>query len=399
MQKHSKIAGTPHQPLGLKPFVALSAVVSIGVIIFYSLYSLIPVAQAQNPEKGSLFLGIMMTFVMGVQVFAPTLVRRYSLRIVLGGSTALMGVGALIIGTSSRTPFLLVGAIAVGLGFGVMAVAGAKGVALLASESQLGRALGVYGGVTTTATAFGSPAGMQLALSMSPTAYGITAFFAGLLALGVSFGIPAALGRVQHTRSSMKRAGSVKGKTQTMLSFLKKALAGAPWLVLGFLLVGIVLMSHGLTSLPVLAASYMNAALVVFSVQAANAVGRGIGGELEARTSTSITLVIGAALLVSGGLLGVLLDKPITAICAGVLLGLGIGIVQTSTLHTSMRLMSAGGASVIWNLAFDTGLWIGGILWGLALTQGQVSNAIFLFCGLILIIVAVLVRRLRLRSA
>src|SRR5690606_12835002 len=82
--------------------------------------------------------------------------------------------------------------------------------------------------------------------------------------------------------------------------------AGAPWFVLCFLLVGVILLSHGLSSLPVLASAYGNAAVVIFSVQAGNALGRWLGGELEIKTTTGATIVTGAILLAAGGVSGVL---------------------------------------------------------------------------------------------
>lgn len=378
-----------------RPLAALTAAVSLGLTIFFTLYSLVPVTRADSPGLSSLFLGTMMAFVMGVQAFTPALVGRFSLRFVLAGSVGLAAVGGLITGMSASTSTLLIGAVAGGAGFGTLIVAGAQGVALLVPADKLGRALGVYGLITMAASALGSPLGVQLALTFSPAIFGVCALFAGIIAAGLSFGVPAAVGRVSGSRpaAAAEERGQCAASGKGGAGRLRRLLADAPWLVLCFLLLGIIVLSHGLSSLPVLASAY--AAVVIFSVQAGNALGRWLGGELEARSTTGVTIVTGAVLLAAGGIAGVLAAIPAVVVAAGGLVGLGVGIVQTVTLHTAMRLMDAGRASVMWNLSVDGGLWTGGILWGLALTSGFVEGGVLLVSTLIVFVSVTLVLQLR----
>src|SRR5699024_3825115 len=127
-------------------------------------------------------------------------------------------------------------------------------------------------------------------------------------------------------------------------------------------------------ALPILlATAFSGAAVVVFTVQAGNALGRGFGGEVEARAGAPVSLGIGALCLAVGGVLGVLGGGAVAVSLAGALIGLGVGIVQTVVLHVAMHRMAAGSASVVWNLAVDGGLWTGGILWGAALASGLVG--------------------------
>lgn len=366
---------------------SLTAAVALGVAVFFTLYSLVPVTRSDEPGLSSLFVGTMMTFVMGVQVFAPALVRRGSLRLVLAVSLAVLGIGALVTGMAQGTVLLLLGAVSGGAAFGVLIVAGAQGVALLVPGERLGRVLGVYGLVTMAASAIGSPAGVQLALAFSPSVFGVCALVAGLLGAVLSFGIPAGVGR---TGAGAADAAVPTARRRGPLA----ALLGIPWLAVGLLLAAVVLLSHGLTSLPVTAAA-QGAALVVFAVQAGNALGRWLGGELEARTSARGAVLAGALLLASGGALGALVPGPASAIVSGVLLGLGVGVVQTVTLHTTMLRMDSGRASVVWNLGVDGGLWIGGILWGLAIASGLVGPGALLCSALILVLGGVLALRLR----
>lgn len=367
--------------------ITLMAAVALGITVFFTLYSLIPVTRADEPQLAGAFVGVMMAFVMAVQVFTPALVRRFSLRLVLAVALSVMAVGALITGLAQGTVALLVGAVPSGAGFGIVIVAGAQGVALLVPAPQLGRALGTYGLVTMAATAVGAPAGVQLALTFSTAVFGAGAAVAGLLAAMLSLRLPRGVGQVPTEQTPTPTASRVGG--------MRRVTAGAPWLALALMLVAVVLFSHGLTSLPVLATSFGGAAIVVFAVQCGNALGRGLGGELEARSTAPATLLIGSLALAAGGVLGVLGPGAVMMLVAGALLGLGVGIVQTLVLHASMRRMDAGRASVVWNLGVDGGLWVGGILWGAALASGTVGTGAVGASLVALILGAVVALRLR----
>ena len=367
------------------PVAALTAAVALGIAIFFSLYSLLPVIRPDAPELSSLFLGTMMAFVMGVQVFAPVLVRKFTLRVVLGASVSLLGAGALATALSSELLGLLVGAVAGGAGFGILVVAGAQGVALLVPPESLGRALGLYGLITMAAAAVGAPAGVQLAVAFSPTAFGICALIVGVVGASLAFGVPIGIERKPEPvpATDADARDRVEGCERVISAPVHAVTPGVPWAVLVFLLLGVVMLSHGLTSLPALAAASVNPALLLFGVQAANAVGRWLGGELDGRIPASTTALTGAIAVVVGGTTGVLLAGTIPALSAAVLVGAGAGIIQTVTLHTTMQRMDAGRASVVWNLAVDGGLWAGGVLWGLALAYGLVPVSVLSLSALV----------------
>ncbi len=356
-----------------RAFALLTATVSVAIAVFFSLYSLLPVTRSESPELGSLFVGALMACVMGVQVFAPLLVRRFSLRYVLMGSLLLLGAGALVTGLATGAASLLLGALLSGSGFGVLVVVGTHGVALLVPQSGLGRALGVYGLVTMSASAFGSPLGVQIALVRSPAVFGICAVVACAGAAVLAIGLPAAAGRTGGSPGVDRAGRSIAGGAS---GGLRSLLAGVPWLVLCLLLVGVLVLSHGLTSLPVLASSFGSAAAVIFCVQLGCAAGRGIGGELGRWIPPGGEWAVAAAPAGIGGVLGMLLPEFAAGLLWALLLGVGAGAVQTVTLHAVLRRVEAGRASVVWNLAVDGGLWAGGVLWGLALAYGFVGGAV-----------------------
>lgn len=385
-------------------FAWLTVTVSVGVTAFFTLYSLIPVTRPGTPELSSLFLGVMMAFVMGVQVFAPMLVAKFSLRTVLIASILSLGSGALIVGVFDALVALLCGAVLAGAGFGVLIVVGTQGVALLVPAHQLGRAIGLFGMVTMLATATGSPAGVQLAVSVSPQFYGVVAFAASVLGAMAAIGVPRGVGRVDRAATPDTEAdmtsGAVGTATGTAPNITPNHRLGAlirevPWHIIAFLLLTVLLFSHGLTSAPSLAMAVGNAAAVIFAMQCGNAFGRWAGGELEARTSRSLTLLVGAGFVAAGAAVGVWLPDFVAILVSAAVLGVGIGVVQTLTLHLTMQLLSAGRASVVWNLTIDFGLWIGGIIWGLALAGGWVPPLVLAIAAATMVAAILLAPALR----
>lgn len=406
------------------PFAALTVAVSVGVATFFTLYSLIPVTRTDSPGVGSAFVGVLMTCVIAVQVGTPALVRRFSLRAVIIASLAVLGVGALVAGIAGTgtasgavLAVLLAGGAIAGAGFGVLIVAGSQGVGLLIPGIGLGRALGVYGLVTVLATALGSPTGVQVGVSFSPTVFGVAAAVLCALGAAAAVGIPTSVGRGDGTNhpggpgtdvtstegaraadsttssdasdepSSRPGGGSVSDEPQaTTTAGALRALA----LTLTFLLLAVLFLSHGITSLPVLASDSVGPALTILLAQLGTAGGRWLGGFAEPRITRSGTIMMATVLLVVGATTGVFTSNGETIGISAIILGLGVGTAQTVALHTAMRRTDAGTASVVWNLSVDGGLWLGGILAGLLLAQGAMLPGIFAAASILAIVGAAL---------
>ena len=402
------------------PFAALTAAVSLGVATFFTLYSLIPVTRTDDPGVGSAFVGVLMTCVIAVQVGTPTLVRRFSLRTVVSGSLAALGVGALvagIAGTGAASGLALVALLAggalAGVGFGILIVAGSQGVGVLVPGTGLGRALGLYGLITALATALGSPAGVQVGVAFSPTTFGVVAVVLCVLGAVAAFGIPASIGRGDDAPGKTQGTGGTDGSSgssgdsgttgsgpvtgatgitgseephaTTTLGALRMLA-----LTLTFLLLAVLFLSHAITSLPVLASDSVSPALTILLAQLGTAGGRWVGGFAEPRITRSGTIMLATILLVIGSITGVFTSNGEAIGISAVILGLGVGTAQTVALHTAMRRTDAGRASVVWNLGVDGGLWLGGILAGLVLAQGAMLPAIFAAASILAIVGAVL---------
>lgn len=391
-----------HRPERL-PFAALTTAVSIGTTAFFTLYSLIPISRADTPGVGTVFVGVLMAFVIAMQATVPALVRRFSLRIVVLGSLVSLAAGTLVTGASGSiaggnagTTILLVGAAFAGAGFGVLIVAGAQGVGMLVPGPRLGRALGLYGLVTALSTALGSPAGVQLGLTTSTLTL---CMFAGALclvgaacALGIAHRAPdhgnSAL-TVEAVDSPTERATGVaiaSGSTRTLA------------LTLVFLLVAILFIAHGVTSLPVHTSGAVAPAITILLLQLGVSAGRWLGGVTESRITRPGTVLLAVALVVVGATVGVLSGIAPLIGGAAVVLGVGVGTAQTVTLHMAMQRVGPARASVSWNLSVDCGLWVGGILAGIALAEGALVPGTLACAGVLIVLGVSLSVQDRIRS-
>lgn len=364
---------------------AVTMTVSFGIAIFFSLYSLIPLTRTSFPGESSLLLGVLMTLAIGVQALTPLVIRRFSLRVALNLAIILLGVGAFLATITDALSLLLVASALVGTGFGLLVVAGVQGVALVTTPARLGAMLSLYGLITMASTAVGSPLGVQLALSLPRPVFGIVTMLLALIAVVVSLGIPAATGRGAGSTDEAESTdmGAEAGHRRFSQKW-RSALDGLPWLVITLMMLAMLMLSQALSGLPTAAIAYASAALIVFAAQAGNAVGRGIASAVETKLSARGAQFAAALLTIVGGVLGAFIATPAAALTAAALVGIGVGVMQTVSLHVLMLSLPAGKASVTWNLALDSGLWIGGMLWGLALAHEVFVPGVLALCILLL---------------
>lgn len=373
---------------------------ALGIAVFYAAYSLIPIARADEPAVSSAVLGVMMGFVIIVQPATPALVRRFSVRTVLQTSLATMAVGVLLLGWAPGLVALLIGAAVAGAGIGVLVVSGAQSIGLLALGPRLSRELGRYGLVTISSAAIGAPLGVQLGTAASTEVFGLVA--AGLCIISVvgTRGLSPGLGRDTDAATDTATDTDTDTDTDTAQppsdrtgTSLATGLLRARW-TLALMAIAIVLLSYGLTTLPVIASAAVLPAVVVLAVQFGNAVGRGVGGQLEPRIGhRGLVLVAGTLMLLGTGGTVWWHDSAVV-IAPALMLGIGAGMIQTAVLHVTMVQAGPGVGSVLWNITIDSGLWLGGILTGLALARGVTAEASLVVAGLLVIVGLVGLRQL-----
>ncbi|QZE25251.1 MFS transporter [Brevibacterium casei] len=134
-----------------------------GFFLSYSTMVSIGVADGLSTVTGGAVLTTMMVGVIAVQPFAPRLGERLGLRAALLIALGLQLLGQ-VLGLVVGPPLLslVLAGISGGMGFGLFVVLANAAVPGTVSAGRLGRALGIFGGVTSLAAAVGAPVGLWL---------------------------------------------------------------------------------------------------------------------------------------------------------------------------------------------------------------------------------------------
>ncbi|WP_313450153.1 MFS transporter, partial [Brevibacterium casei] len=134
-----------------------------GFFLSYSTMVSIGVADGLSTVTGGAALTTMMVGVIAVQPFAPRLGERLGMRAALLVALGLQLLGQ-VLGLVVGPPLLslVLAGISGGMGFGLFVVLANAAVPGTVSADRLGRALGIFGGVTSLAAAIGAPVGLWL---------------------------------------------------------------------------------------------------------------------------------------------------------------------------------------------------------------------------------------------
>jgi predicted MFS family arabinose efflux permease len=337
-----------------------------GFFLSYSTLVPISVERGLSSVTGGALLLVMMVSVIAVQPVAPALQQRLGPRRSIGGALLLMSAGhgaAVLIPDAGAS--LLVTGLAVGCGFGVLVVLATAAVPAVSRPERTGRALGQFGATTAAAAAVGAPLGLWFSAQVPLETFRVVAAVAVLLALPALRRVPA--------RSAVSKATTVPEATSAAAAAAPGAArasgpsrSGLVPVLLPFL---VSMCAYGLVIAFGPGGGAAHPALFIATMQAAAVAGRWVAGALTDRGSPGTVYTVGIAMTVLG-LVTVALVRPgwVLAVCL-VLMGLGVGTVQSASLVMSFaRAQSHGQASVGWNMAFDSGLGVAGILGGLGFT-------------------------------
>ncbi|RAG67688.1 hypothetical protein DN536_35700, partial [Burkholderia multivorans] len=134
-----------------------------GFFLSYSTMVTIGAAGGLSTVTGGTVLTTMMVGVIVAQPFAPWLGQRWGMRWALMFALGLQLLGqacGLIV--SAPLPSLVLAGIFGGMGFGLFVVLANAVVPDTVAPSRLGKALGIFGGITSLAAAVGAPTGLWL---------------------------------------------------------------------------------------------------------------------------------------------------------------------------------------------------------------------------------------------
>lgn len=393
-----------------------------GFFLSYSTMVSIGVADGLSTVTGGAVLTTMMVGVIAVQPFAPRLGERLGLRAALLVALGLQLLGQ-VLGLVVGPPLLslVLAGISGGMGFGLFVVLANAAVPGTVSAGRLGRALGIFGGVTSLAAAVGAPVGLWLIGVVPEWSFRLVACSTLLLAVptlvlflpGRTHLAPPAeavpgdevpdgtatrteppggtVPRAEGTEPAeavdsavepagpAESAGAVESPTQPRgQGALRLLIMLTPFLV-GMITYGLIVgFGPG--------REVAHPAVYILIMQVCSVIGRFAAGAVaDARSPLGLNL-LGVGMAALGLIVTALSGAGVVLGIAMVIVGLGLGTLQSASLVMAfITARTPGRASVAWNMSFDIGLGIAGVIGGLGFTYLG-DTATFLLCTGVLLL-------------
>ncbi|MQA27660.1 MAG: MFS transporter, partial [Micromonosporaceae bacterium] len=326
---------------------------------FYLLLSVVPLYAAGDGAGGAkagLATAALMLSTVLTEFVVPRLLSRYGYRTVLALGLALLGAPAALLVVSSALPLVLAVCLARGAGLAIVVVAGTALVAELVPSGRRGEGLAVYGVAFGAPGVLGLPLGVYLSSRVGFEAVFVVATIVSLAALAALPGLP----------GKIHRGEPGSGQRRWVLRGLRGSGLLPPTIVFTAVTVAVGVV---VTFLPLAAPADLHwLAGVALLVQAvAVLVARWAAGRYGDRHGSS-RLVAPALVLTASGLGAlVLVHSPVAVIVGMVLFGLGFGAAQNATLAVMYERAPAtdyARVSAVWNLAYDAGMGIGAVGFG-----------------------------------
>ncbi|MFI5484185.1 MFS transporter [Micromonospora echinaurantiaca] len=367
------------QPIVTGPMVRL-LVASLGAL--GSFYLLMPVVPSYAAAAGAggvgagLSTGVLMLGTVLAELASPAWIRRYGYRTVVSLALLVLGLPAAVLPISSWPPLVLGVCLVRGAGLGIVFVAGSALAAELAPAGRRSEGLGLYGAAVGVPSIACLPAGVWLSghLGYRPV------FFAGaVLALLALLAVPGLPGRTAPPGSAL--AGSAPresaltepARAQSAPTATKPdpadvgGLAGPAMVFAAVALVAGVLLTF--LPLSLAAASHRLAAVALLVQSCTTPLARWAAGRYGDRYGGGMLLPAVVAVAMGTGALA-WAPNPLAVVAGAALFGIGFGGAQHVTLALMFARVPTSGfarASALWNVAYDGGMGIGAVGFGLLL--------------------------------
>lgn len=360
---------------------------------FFSYSTMVSIAAVNglSTVTGGSVLTTMMVGVIVVQPFAPWVGRVLGLKGALFSALGLQLLGQ-ILGLTVPAPLLglVLAGLCGGVGFGLFVVLANAAVPSTTSPGRIGKALGIFGGITSLASALGAPLGLWLVGTVPVWTFRLIVCFSLLLAVPtvVKFlpgrertAAKASTNDSEVTvRSGAREGKSRRGAGRSLGEALPLVIMLSPFLI-GMVVFGLIV-GFGPGE------DVAGAALYIGAMQVSAVIGRFAAGAIADRFSPFALNLLGLALAVIGLVVTVFVSGAMLFL-AMMIIGLGLGTLQSASLVMAFSNVSTPAkASVAWNMNFDIGLAIAGVLGGLGFTYLG-DSATFLVCALLLLLTGV----------
>lgn len=327
--------------------------------IFWSYLTLLIVLPLEIADQGGsntaigMGTGLFMAAAVIAQLSTPRLLARYRIRTLLFPALLLLGIPSLLQPMADSISVTFGLNLVRGVGIGIGSVVGATGVSILSPPARRGEALGLFG----LATAVPGVVGPAIALALLPV-FSFAGVFVGLgLTTFLACAATLPLGSLSAPAGG-SQSGIIEASRQ-------------PAMLLPFLTFTAMTAVYGsiLTFAPLhlMESQRGSPAMFLFVLGATYAVSRYYGGVIVDRVGPSRVLLAGLfCSMASIPLLG-WASFPYASLLSGMLFGLSFGAIATSThfrLLSRAKSHESGAANALFNVAFNAGIGIGGLLFG-----------------------------------
>ncbi|MYS87513.1 MFS transporter [Streptomyces sp. SID5474] len=352
---------------------------------FYLLLSVVPlyVAEGAGGSAGAagLVTGALMASTVAAELAVPALLARFGYRAVFVLGLLLLGLPTMALAVSASLPLVVGVCLLRGGGLGILMVVGTALAAELVPPERRGEGLGLYGAAVGVPAILGLPLGLWLSEHLGYTWVFVIATVLSLGAVGSTIGLPTNRPAVSTARGGVLGGLRSGGLARPAISFA--ACTFAAGVIVTFLPLAV-----SSRELPLI-----TAALLVQS--GATPMARWWAGWFGDRhgharlfAPSIAATALGTALLARPG-------APVAVLVGAAVFGAGFGAAQNVTQSLMFERVPAsdfGRVSALWNLAFDAGMGIGAVGFGVLIGAagypvGFLGTAVLVLCGLILVAV------------
>ncbi|MCP2343031.1 MFS transporter [Actinomadura rupiterrae] len=347
-----------------------------GMASCYLLMSTLPLFVARHGGGGfgaGLSTGVMMLATVLLEPLVPRLASRFGYRATLAGGLVLMGLPSALPLLSGALPAVLLACALRGAGLGVLVVAGTALAAESVAPSRRGEALGVYG------VAVGLPAlsCLPIGIWLSGHAGFGPVFVAAVVVALVPLTVLGMLPGVRCEDDPTEHGGLLAAARRPDLARPALVFAAVTFAT-GVLQTFVPLAVHGATA--------GLAAGALFAQSAATPLTRWLSGRYADRYGARHLLVPMVLLTAAGAGTLVWTGAPVAVIVGPLLFGAGFGIAQTSTLALMFDRVTRpefGRVSALWNVAYDAGMGVGAVGFGIVVSVASYAGGFALVAGLL----------------
>ncbi|QNS08465.1 MFS transporter [Streptomyces xanthii] len=324
---------------------------------FFLLLSVVPLyAEESNGGRGSaagLATGALMLATVAGELATPRIVARFGYRLTLVAGLFLLGAPALVLTVSGSTAWITAVCVVRGLGFACTVVAGGALTASLIPPERRGEGLALVGIVSGVPSLVALPLGVWL---VAHVGYGPVCVAGGAAALAAIVSVPGLPDREPDSGPSIGVVAGLRtaGLLRPAIVFAATTLAAG--IVVTFLPLAVPSASTGLV------------AAALFVQSAASTAARWVAGRRGDRHGPARLVLPGLVVASAGTLLVSLTHSPVAVVSGVAVFGIGFGITQNATLTLMYARVPASGygtVSALWNFAYDAGMGVGAVGFGL----------------------------------